>query len=636
MTNRAEESYRLLQELQVELSDSPVDLDRVGEYLGDALYNLNLWDEAELAYSGVLKQSKALVPLHQANLMLGLGQALAAQGRFADAKAQLIKAANQYARLNNPTWQGVTITQLARIDAATGREALAIQKLLDAEKLTADAPYYQAQVLIDLSRLGEDRLTKAERLVNRYGYAGLVWQIHYLKAIQTSSPGPHYRRMFAAIVAGRLATNSVAARLGFFKDKTEAVQAYLGWLLSFPSPTRVAEARRAIEQARSATLIDEILQTGSLPPEIVSRLRRVRDELQGGDGEAPKGGSRRTEARNSSMAAVQKAATEGLLSLDLALQPYAATKSSPLIVVETTGGTAVLSERRSYNLGGSPTDLNEALRWLPYELLAPMADPQAAPGPALDQIRTLAEILDPVWQSSADRVCPDGATWRVPWSICSQLAGVDREWMIAIHPFMDAAYEGPLTPKSKCAVWLGSSPDLRFAEREAEAIISHFHSCQVLRSAEEVRTSLQQKYEVVHIVSHATHRPLNPMLSSLEFPDGPVYAYEIARSNLGVNLATLSACETGAISVATRSEPDGLARAFIARGAQSVIASQWPLDDEAAFVQFNSLYESLVAGRSVREALSVAKDTAKQWREHPYFWGPLGLYAGYRHEKASP
>jgi len=134
---------------------------------------------------------------------------------------------------------------------------------------------------------------------------------------------------------------------------------------------------------------------------------------------------------------------------------------------------------------------------------------------------------------------------------------------------------------------------------------------------------------VVHVVSHAVHRPRNPALSTIEFPDGPVFSHEIARSRLKVRLATLSACETGSVSIASRSEPDGIARAFLARGAQSVIASQWPLDDEAAYRQFNLFFDALIDGYPITEALHGARVACRDWRAHPYYWGALALYAGY-------
>ena len=52
------------------------------------------------------------------------------------------------------------------------------------------------------------------------------------------------------------------------------------------------------------------------------------------------------------------------------------------------------------------------------------------------------------------------------------------------------------------------------------------------------------------------------MFSSLEFCDDAIYATDIALSGAKVGLVTLSACDTGTMSLVTREEPDGLARAF--------------------------------------------------------------------------
>ena len=122
------------------------------------------------------------------------------------------------------------------------------------------------------------------------------------------------------------------------------------------------------------------------------------------------------------------------------------------------------------------------------------------------------------------------------------------------------------------------------------------------------------------------------MFSSLEFGDDAIYATDIALSGAEVGLVTLSACDTGTMSLVTREEPDGLARAFLACGAYHVVASAWPLDDEAAALAYGSFYQGLTDGLSVKQALKGARAKVRDWRPHPYFWGALTLYRGYSND----
>jgi tetratricopeptide (TPR) repeat protein len=644
VTGRAEEAHRVLRELAGEFEDSPMDRWRVDEYMADALLRLNLWAEAEAAYRDVLQPGRALTPLHQANLELGLGQSLAAQGKTGPAQLHLRTAHRAYGRIGNRTWQGVCLHEMALLELEPAGEDVAVrrralQRLLEAEALTADSPYHLTQIWLSLARFDpknsdDDRLHQAERAIRRYGYLDLEWQVHYLRATQTKSShkGNYFRKMFASIVAGRLGTRSVSARMGFLKDKTEALRAYLGWLLEKPTEKRVAEAMDAIVQIRSVTLLDEILRSGSLPPVVADRLSAARSALEGSVDTTLLGGTRRPRS-SLSVNKAQRIATDALLELELATRPTIIGATDGVVVAETGQGINLIMGRRAMSLAVSEAELKRHLRWLSFEISAPMADRQADPSAANELLAHLASMFAEVWESDAKWICPDGLTWRIPWSLCSHFSDHARTWPIAMHPRMTDGYRGQLSPADRAVIWFGDSPDLPFAAREAEAIAAQFGDARIVTTQREARESLNDACGILHVVSHAVHRPNNPMLSSIHFPDGPIFAYEIAQSPLRLRLATLSACETGSISLATRSEPDGLARAFIARGAESVVASQWPLDDESGFIQFEAIYEALMSKCDLPAAIFRAQCICRAWRAHPYYWGALALYSGYGSQK---
>lgn len=94
-----------------------------------------------------------------------------------------------------------------------------------------------------------------------------------------------------------------------------------------------------------------------------------------------------------------------------------------------------------------------------------------------------------------------------------------------------------------------------------------------------------------------------------EREDGILTAEEIRMIDLtGVNLAVLSACETGLGSPTSGEGMLSLSRAFLQAGANSVIPTLWKVDDQATSLFFSRFYRYLwLDGLSPAEALRQAK-----------------------------
>lgn len=76
----------------------------------------------------------------------------------------------------------------------------------------------------------------------------------------------------------------------------------------------------------------------------------------------------------------------------------------------------------------------------------------------------------------------------------------------------------------------------------------------------------------------------------------------------------------------------GLTQAFFVAGAQRVLGSLWPADDEATSILMEHFYRALRASHSPSSALRVAQtEMAKDPRwSSPYYWAGFSLAGDWR------
>ncbi len=147
------------------------------------------------------------------------------------------------------------------------------------------------------------------------------------------------------------------------------------------------------------------------------------------------------------------------------------------------------------------------------------------------------------------------------------------------------------------------------------------------------------------IVLAGANRPIDP-----EKDDGILTALEVAPLDLsGVELAVLSACETGLGETAGGEGLLGLQRAFQVAGAKSVIASLWKVEDNATRLIMTDFYDNLWKKKMSKvEALRQAQLTMlkegknrggiekldqpadKDGRLPPFYWAAFVLSGDWR------
>ncbi|MDE7347206.1 MAG: CHAT domain-containing protein [Muribaculaceae bacterium] len=93
----------------------------------------------------------------------------------------------------------------------------------------------------------------------------------------------------------------------------------------------------------------------------------------------------------------------------------------------------------------------------------------------------------------------------------------------------------------------------------------------------------------------------------LGIDDGVLTAREIADLDLrGTDMVVLSACQTGLGDVSGEGV-FGLQRAFKMAGAQTILMSLWPVNDEATQIFMTEFYRNLMTGQTKRQAMSSAR-----------------------------
>ncbi len=610
LRGQPDEAYLRLRQIASDaVDDGGADRARYGFFLGEACLALNLWGEAVDRLRACVANEANLPRLNRADVRFSLARSLAAQGKLEEVPALLQNAARRYAALGNPVWQAACRLEMVRMGLTPGRAlygAIAVLERHRSRWLLADALLLRATAA-DLRR--------ARALIRRHSFEGLRWRLEAALARTAPPRGrlARYRAMHRAMGQLRAGSSSISGRIAFYEDKRAALEAYLLELLRRPTPARLAEARQVIADTRSAALLDELgMARGDLDPE----LRRSLDALRASA--PPDSGS---NARRG------PALEPPAVSAELALAPMSRIPRAHDRVVtffQSVGSLSALHPGQTVELSRSAKQITDAVQWARFELFRPLVDPDFDGAcPAMDR---LASDLQRSF-GDAEAVCPDGPLWNAPWTALFP----DQAPSISLHPgFAPTAANWRLPENPRVLVWVGEFADLPHVLEELEVLRAAFPEATLCTSCDSARASLATgPWDILHVATHAALVPSSPLLSSFRFPDGDLYSLEVARSGLRVSLAVLSACDTGQMLNLGGSEPSGLVRAALACGAQAVVGSQWPLDDESASRLMTGMYGGLAKGNPLGLALAQSQRECRKWRKHPYYWASLALFNGY-------
>lgn len=179
-------------------------------------------------------------------------------------------------------------------------------------------------------------------------------------------------------------------------------------------------------------------------------------------------------------------------------------------------------------------------------------------------------------------------------------------------------------------------PPLPGSEREAAAIGALYPDRHVLLGVDASRDRILRDLDTAHVLHFGGHAIANdayPALSRLVTGPGAegtggILAFELERRSLpNLRVAVLAACRTGISGLAKGEGALGFARALMAAGVPTVVATLWDIDDEASTLLFTSVHRALRRGldgpAAVQAAqLSLLTSTNPRHRD-PAVWGAV-------------
>jgi CHAT domain-containing protein/tetratricopeptide (TPR) repeat protein len=141
-------------------------------------------------------------------------------------------------------------------------------------------------------------------------------------------------------------------------------------------------------------------------------------------------------------------------------------------------------------------------------------------------------------------------------------------------------------------------------------------------TAEVLKTKGKQS-RLIHIATHGYFRQDNPMFSGVRLGDGIFSLYDLYQIKLPAELITLSGCATGLSVVKDGDELLGLLRGLIHAGAHATLLTLWDVQDRSTSEFMTSFYGHLGRGKDIATALRTATIELRERYPHPYYWAPF-------------
>ena len=182
---------------------------------------------------------------------------------------------------------------------------------------------------------------------------------------------------------------------------------------------------------------------------------------------------------------------------------------------------------------------------------------------------------------------------------------------------------------------LAPRPEALPASRREAAAIASLADASVLSGSAATEQAFRREAparRIIHLATYGVLNKHNPLFSYIELApgaghDGRLEVHEVFGLDLAADLVVLSACQTGLGSGTLADVPPGddwvgLTRAFLYAGAANVVATLWPVQDQATADLMERFYLELASDGEPARALAAAQRglLAEASTAHPFYW----------------
>ena len=665
----------------LDLSDIYVELNLSSEAQEVAEEGFLLFQKLEIGYETAKTLANQAIALGQE------GKSRRAVELFTHAKPLFVKEKNDVWPWLIDLYQAIVLFDEGRHFEAR-RLAIGAASFFDASFLKNKAVvchFLLAQIAIRTGDFAEARLecSRARTFLKDLDAPILRYQGHFLEGQLEQAEGSP-RAAYQAYQAARAELESLRStlrrdelKISFMKNKTELYERLVDLCTAEESGLRsVEEAFHYIELAKSRSLTELIFQRSQALPEaqagqseLVHKIRELREELnwyqhrieqeqlrpEQNAAEKIEGLRLEAQEREKSLLRVfgelshddggSSAPARGvvphesvcsLLGPDASLLEYFFVGDRVVAAVLTTQGLDIIPITTSARV-------LEAMRLLRFQLgrcqfahssgLASRNEMDRATAAHLKELYD--ELVAPLRPSLTGRhlvVVPHGQLHYLPFhALHDGEAFLIDSYTVSYAPSASvfALCHAERSEGGGASLVLGI-PDERapLIRQEVESVHKALAGSELLlgeRASHDALTHHGKSHRIIHIATHGSFRPDNPMFSGIRLGDGYLHLYELYQTRLSVDLLTLSGCATGLNVVAAGDELLGLIRGALYAGAKSLLLTLWDVNDRSTAEFMGSFYRRWQGTTGRTEALAIAAKEVRQEHPHPYFWAPFVL-----------
>ena len=308
-----------------------------------------------------------------------------------------------------------------------------------------------------------------------------------------------------------------------------------------------------------------------------------------------------------------------------------------------------------------------AANWLSLVVKAVRESVQMEPGPlsasseAFDLLhqdsqqylaKDLSQLLARLRETGKDHLCiaPHGPLHFYPFHLLGpEDEPLSKNWSMTYLPnlqLLSSAQESPPAEPQHELVAIGLDFDtqnprglapLSGAQDEASAIAKIFGTKALTGSAATKSAVLEAlaTSRRIHLASHGEHRVSAPAFQCIylsgEKGEDILYSYEVLKLDLrGVDLVTLSACETALGRFDVSDNMRGFSANLLIAGVSTIIGTLWNVETNAAAFFFEQLYAALYHGSRIGDAFHSAQLQTQTHYPQYRDWGAFYLAGNWK------